>query len=52
MSNITDKQRLAMKLSDQILELIDASADMTRGDLQGCTEALASQLIDAVKARS
>ena len=42
------QQRLAMKLSDQILDLIDNANDMTRSDLQGCTEALAMQLVAQV----
>lgn len=42
---MTDTQRKAMKLSDEILQLIDSAEEMTRGDLQGCAEALAMKYL-------
>lgn len=42
---MTEQQRKAMKLSDEILDIIDSADEMTRGDLQGCVEALAMRLV-------
>lgn len=42
---MTDKQKLALRFSDEILELIDQADDIPRGDLQGCAEGLAMKLV-------
>lgn len=46
---MNDVQRLAMQLSDQILDLIDNADDMPRGDLQGAAEALALKLVSEAR---
>ena len=45
-TQLTDKQRKAMKISDAILDIIDRSEDFTRSDLQGVVEALAMQIVN------
>ena len=42
---MTDEQRLAERIADEILGLIDEADDMARTDLQGVTLALAKNLI-------
>lgn len=42
-----DKQtrQLVMKISDEILALVDDAPDMTRGDVQSAAEAIALQVV-------
>jgi hypothetical protein len=50
MPNLKDKETLKkyMELSDRVLELIDEKANeqMSRGDLQGCVEAIIMSAMD------
>lgn len=45
---MTNKQHLVLEISDEIMKLIDSADDMPRGDLQGCVEALAIELVERV----
>ncbi|MDI9934722.1 hypothetical protein QM806_04535 [Rhodococcus sp. IEGM 1351] len=41
---MTNEQRQAMKLSSEILQLIDSADGMTRSDIQGAVDALAMNI--------
>lgn len=47
---MNDTQRLAMTISDQILELVDSAGDMPRSDLQGAAEAIAMNIVNQATA--
>lgn len=38
-----------LKYSDLILEIIDSQEELTRGDLQGCIEAVVMNIINDVR---
>ncbi len=45
---MTDKatRQLSMKISDEILDLVDNAIDMPRGDVQGAAEAIAINVVN------
>ncbi len=45
---MTDKatRQLIMKISDEILDLVDNAQDMPRGDVQGASEAIAMKVVN------